>query len=53
MRAIHELKIKPDFLTQQIHCSIGTFSFPRETSHEKFIKLNEFKFHKILRSTVS
>ena len=30
-------KIKPDFWTQQIHCSIGTFSFPRETSHEEFV----------------
>ena len=29
--------IGPDFLTQQIHFSDGTFYFPRETSHEEFV----------------
>ena len=30
-------KIRPDFWTQQIHCSNRTFSFPCETSHEEFV----------------
>ena len=29
-------KIRPDFSSQQIHCSNGAISFPRETSPEEF-----------------
>ena len=29
--------IIPDFLSQQIHCSNGAFSFLNETSHEEFV----------------
>ena len=27
--------IRPDFLSQKIHCSNGAFTFPSETSHEE------------------
>ena len=29
--------IRPDFLSQQIHCNNGPFSFPNETSLEEFV----------------
>ena len=29
--------IRPDLLSQQIHCSNGAFSFPNETSPEEFV----------------
>ena len=33
----HKQIIRPDLLSQQIHCSNGAFSFPNETSPEEFV----------------